>query len=201
MGMMTHLPCCPAMLSGSTLLRCGLVPTPSECDVVQLGWQKALGPSMPHTIPCMGFKWQVSFSPWYKWREARCGTAHLAISNSSELDQKSPFLATDLEARSAPLHVMANWGDHSKHPWGGIPHRDGHLSLSHRAWMDPSSSQALPSVRWGFTPRRCLPGLASCCDASFRFLIGVGILLLEMQWSRWRWPLSCRGNSLPRRGS
>jgi hypothetical protein len=89
--------------------------------------------------------------------------------------QKSPFLTADLEARPAPLPVMASGGDHDKHPCGGSPCHDGRQLLSHRAWIDASSSQASPWVRWGFTLCRCLPGLASCRDVGLCMLIGVGL--------------------------
>jgi hypothetical protein len=126
----------------------------------------------------------------------RCRTAQLALSIFSELGPKSPFLDADLETRSAPLPVMANGGDHGKLPCGGSPSHDGCQLPSHRARADDSSNRALPLDRWVFTLCRHLPGLTSCCDASLCLLIGVGLRLLQM-W----WPSSCRGNSLPGRGS
>jgi hypothetical protein len=54
---------------------------------------------------------------------------------------------------------------------------------------------------WVYTPRQCLPGLASCHDASLCLLIGVGIILLQMQCLRRWWSSSYRSSSLPRRGS
>jgi hypothetical protein len=112
----------------------------------------------------------------------RCQTTHLTISISSGLGQKSP--------------VMASGGDHGKCPCGGSPYHNGCQPPSHRARMDASSSRASPLVRWGFTLCRRLHGLATCHDNGLWLLIGVGLHLHQM-----RWPLSCRGSSLPRRGS
>jgi hypothetical protein len=126
----------------------------------------------------------------------RCRTAHLALSIFSELGQKLPFLAADPETRFTPLPMMASGVDHDKRPCGRIPHHNGRQSSSHRARMDASSSQALPSVRWVFTLCWLFPGVASCHDAGLCLLIGVVLCLLQMWWSS-----SCKGSSLPGRGS
>jgi hypothetical protein len=120
---------------------------------------------------------------------------HLALSISGELGQKSPFLTADLEARSAPLPVMASEGDHDKHPCGGSPCHNGRQPSSHRARTEASSSRASSSVMWIFTLCQRLPGLASCRDADLCLLIGVGLRLLQIWWSS-----SCRGSSLLVRG-
>jgi hypothetical protein len=125
-----------------------------------------------------------------------CQTAHLAISISSELGQKLPFLTIDLEARPAPLPVMDCGRDHDKRPWGRSPHRNGRQPPSRGARMDASFNRAPPLAKWGFTLCRCLPGLASCHDVDLFLLIGLGLHLLQP-----RWLLSCRGSFLPKRGS
>jgi hypothetical protein len=123
----------------------------------------------------------------------RCRTAHLALLIFSELGHKLPFLAADLEACPTPLPMMASGGDHNKRPCGGSPHCGCCQPSSHRARTDASSSRASPLVRWVFTLCQCL---LLCCDAGLYFLIGVRLRLLHMRWSS-----SCRGSSLPKRGS
>jgi hypothetical protein len=51
--------------------------------------------------------------------------------NLQRVRTETPFLATDFEACSAPLPVMASGGDHDKRPWGGGPRHDGCQPLSH----------------------------------------------------------------------
>jgi hypothetical protein len=46
-----------------------------------------------------------------------------------------PFLATNIEARPALLHVMDIDGADSKRPWGGGPSHDGRQPPSRRARM------------------------------------------------------------------
>jgi hypothetical protein len=131
----------------------------------------------------------------------RCRTAELALSIFSELEHKSPFLAIDLEARPAPLPMMASWGDHDKRPCSGNPNDNNRWPSSCRARTGASSSRASPSVRWGFSMCQRLPGLAALCDVGLCLLIGAGFLLLWTWWPRWRLPSSCKSNSLPKRGS
>jgi hypothetical protein len=74
------------------------------------------------TIPGVGSERPFWFSPTVQI--ARCRIAHLAHLIFSELGQKLPFLAANLEACFAPLPVMTSGGDHGKHACGGSPRRD-----------------------------------------------------------------------------
>jgi hypothetical protein len=47
-----------------------------------------------------------------------------------------PILATDIDARPAPLPVMTSDGDRGKCPWGGGPSHDGCQPSCHRARAD-----------------------------------------------------------------
>jgi hypothetical protein len=51
----------------------------------------------------------------------RCRTARLALLIFGELGQKSPFLATDLEACPIASPMMASGGDHGERSYGGSP--------------------------------------------------------------------------------
>jgi hypothetical protein len=62
--------------------------------------EKAEVPSTPLIIPVMGSKTPLGFS--FTMQLARCRTIHLAFSIFSELGQKSPSLAGDLEYSSRP---------------------------------------------------------------------------------------------------
>jgi hypothetical protein len=77
----------------------------------------------------------------------RCQIAHVALLVVGELGQKSPFPAADLEARPAPLPMMASVRDHGARSRGGSPHRDHHELPSHRIGTDASSSRAFPPTR------------------------------------------------------
>jgi hypothetical protein len=64
--------------------------------------EKAEASSTPHIILVVGFEMPLWFSS--SVQVARCQTVHLALSIFSELGQKSPSLATDLEYSS---HTIA----------------------------------------------------------------------------------------------
>jgi hypothetical protein len=105
------------------------------------------------------------------------------------------FLASDVEARPAPLLVMASCGGHGKGPWGGRPSHDGHQPSSHYARMDAALDWASSSARWGFTPYWWLSGLSSCRGADSRLSTGVGLFLLQAQWQRRQWLPNYRSSS------
>jgi hypothetical protein len=60
--------------------------------------EKAKAHSTPRIIPVMGSETPLRFSSMVQL--ARCRTVHLALSIFSELEQKLPSLATDLEYSS-----------------------------------------------------------------------------------------------------
>jgi hypothetical protein len=60
----------------------------------KLGDERTKAPITPCAIPIIDFE------------QIGCRTAHLAISISSELGQKMPFLIADLEAQPAPCHTQ-----------------------------------------------------------------------------------------------
>jgi hypothetical protein len=62
--------------------------------------EKSEAPSTPCIIPVMGSETLLQFSSMVQL--ARCRTIHLALSIFSELGQKSPSLAADLEYSSLP---------------------------------------------------------------------------------------------------
>jgi hypothetical protein len=115
--------------------------------------------STPRTIPGMDSKWSFWFSPMVQVERYR--TTHLALLIFSELGQKSPFLAANLEARPAPLSMMDGGGDHGERACGGSPRHDRRQPSSRRARTDAYYSQASLSAKWVFTLCRRLPGLAS----------------------------------------
>jgi hypothetical protein len=56
----------------------------------------------------------------------RYRTAHLALLIFGELEWKSPFLTTDLQACPASLPVMASEGDRGEHSCDGSPRFNHH---------------------------------------------------------------------------
>jgi hypothetical protein len=103
-----------------------------------LDGKEAEVPSTLHTILGVCFEWPLQFSPTIQI--ARCRTAHLALLIFSELGQKLPFLAIDLEAHPALLPVIASGGYHGRHPCSGNPHRDCRQLPSRGSRTDTSSS-------------------------------------------------------------
>jgi hypothetical protein len=61
---------------------------------------------------------------------ARCRTPLSCYFNLQQVGAETFVLTTDIEARPAPLLMMASGGDHDKRPWSGGPNHDGHQSLS-----------------------------------------------------------------------
>jgi hypothetical protein len=131
-----------------------------------LDGKKAEAPNTPRNIPVVGSEWLLQFSltVWI----ARCQTTHLAPLIFSELGQKSPFLAADLEARPAPLPLKS----------GGEITVPAVITASHhpieQRWMPPPVGHLhRPGV--SLTCAGACLGLLLCHDADLRFFIGVGL--------------------------
>jgi hypothetical protein len=94
-GVMAHIPGCPAVLGGS-MLADEWARSPLTVSMVSRGLDgdEAKALSTPRTIPGMDLEWPLRFLLWYKWRGARCQSPPppLAISIFSELEQKHPSL-------------------------------------------------------------------------------------------------------------
>jgi hypothetical protein len=158
-GVTAHLPWNLTALGGSMIGCAAPSPVVVSGALCGLDGEKAEALSTTCTIPGGGSQWSFWFSPMVQI--ARCQTTHLALLIISKLGQKSPSLATDLEARPAPLPVMSGGGDHSERGCGGSPHRDHCQPSSCRERIDASSSRASESARWVFTLCQHFPGLAS----------------------------------------
>jgi hypothetical protein len=100
--------------------------------------------------------------------------------NLQQVRAETPFLTSNIEARPAPLLVMAKNGDDDKHCWGEGPSHNGRWPPSHRVRLDIGLDWTSSSTRWGSILYRWLHGLASCRGTNHRLLVGVGLLLLWM---------------------
>jgi hypothetical protein len=138
-----------------------------------LDGKKAEAPNTPRNIPVLGSEWLLRFSltVWI----ARCQTTHLAPLIFSELGQKSPFLAADLEARPALLPLKSGGEITVNVLPVGVP---AAITASHhpieQRWMPPPVGHLhRPGV--SLTCAGACLGLLLCHDAGLRFFIGVGL--------------------------
>jgi hypothetical protein len=116
-------------------------------------------PSMPRTMPVVGYERPLRFSPMVQI--VRFQTTQLLLSIFSKLGWKSSFPAIDLKARPAPSPVMASGGDHGVCSRSGSPRRDHCQPPLRRTRKNTSSSWASQPARRVFTPCWRSPGLAS----------------------------------------
>jgi hypothetical protein len=101
-----------------------------------------------------------------------------------DVGKEMPFLDAKIEARHAPLPMMAHGGDRNMHLWGGDLGYAGCQPLSHRGRTDATLDQASLSAMLGFTLCWQSHGPASCHNADPCLLISVGLLLWAWCFSR-----------------
>jgi hypothetical protein len=102
MGMIAHIPSCPATLGASAWLMSGPGPHPVNGLSCGPNDEEAKALSMPRMIPCVGFERPLQFALRYEWQGRGVEPPYLAISIFSKLEQKHP--SSPLILKLALLH-------------------------------------------------------------------------------------------------
>jgi hypothetical protein len=133
-----------------------LVPTCNEWVPCNLGDEMAETPSMSCTIPCVGLERPSPRDTLVSPTVYVAGHGALVPLpchfNLYQVKAAMASLTSDLEARLAPLLMMARNGDHDKCPWSEGPSYGNRQPPSHRVRMGTSSDRASLSTMWGFSP-------------------------------------------------